>query len=80
MFDVVWSIVKGCFELFFNFLSTAELKAGVTFWDVILVFFIGGGIIGVILHSLGGNAIASAGSSLARSSLDNHKDRPAKKD
>lgn len=61
MFDWVFNLVKQMFQLFFDFMSTFELKEGVTFWSLLLVFLIGGGIASAVVHHVGGASLASAG-------------------
>ena len=61
MFDWIFNVVKQMFQMFFDFMSTVELKDGVTFWSLLLVFLIGGGIASAVVQHVGGASLASAG-------------------
>lgn len=61
MFDWVFSVMKQMFQLFFDFMSAVELREGVTFWSLLLVFLIGGGIVTAVVRHIGGASLASAG-------------------
>lgn len=61
MFDWVFSVMRQVFQLFFDFMNAVELREGVTFWSLLLVFLIGGGIATAVVQHIGGASLASAG-------------------
>lgn len=74
MFDWIFNIIKRMFTLFFDFMNTVELRDGVTFWSLLVVFIIGGSLASLVIRVVGGGGLASSAISTVKASqMDNYE-------
>ena len=71
MFDFCFDLLKQMFQFTFDFMTSTELKEGVTVWALFIVLLVAGGVSRAILTHFSGVGLATSSSD----TYDHYKSR-----